>query len=72
MRSDEGTGCCDGVQVSKRGLMGFCDPAPDEEKHLRVRFLWHGRPHVATLADKVRYGPAGQLNHPCFALMGPK
>ena len=36
--------------------MGFCDPAPDEEKHLRVRFLWHGRPYVATLADKVRAG----------------
>lgn len=33
--------------------MGFCDPAPDEDKHLRVRFLWHGRPYIATLADKV-------------------
>lgn len=33
--------------------MGFCDPAPDEDKHLRVRFLWHGRPYTATLADKV-------------------
>ncbi|KAK9907695.1 hypothetical protein WJX75_008271 [Coccomyxa subellipsoidea] len=39
-------------KVSKRGLMGFCDPAPDEDKHLRVRFLWHGRPYIATLADK--------------------
>ncbi|EIE26180.1 DnaJ-domain-containing protein, partial [Coccomyxa subellipsoidea C-169] len=38
-------------KVSKRGLMGFCDPAPDEDKHLRVRFLWHGRPYIATLAD---------------------
>ncbi|BDA50839.1 DnaJ homolog subfamily C member 11 [Coccomyxa sp. Obi] len=39
-------------KVSKRGLMGFCDPVPDEEKHLRMRFLWHGRPYVATLGDK--------------------
>ena len=41
------------AQVSKRGLMGFCDPAPDEEKHLRVRFLWHTRPYTASIADKV-------------------
>ena len=33
--------------------MGFCDPAPDEEKHLRVRFLWHSRAYTATLRDKV-------------------
>ena len=35
--------------------MGFCDPAPDEDKHLRVRFLWHGRPYITTLADKVLF-----------------
>jgi hypothetical protein len=33
--------------------MGFCDPALDEAKHLRVRFFWHRRPYVATLSDKV-------------------
>ncbi len=42
------------MQVPKAGLMAFCDPAPEEEKHLRVRFLWHHRPYVATLTDKVR------------------
>lgn len=33
--------------------MGFCDPAPDEAKHLRLRLLWHGRPYTASIADKV-------------------
>ena len=35
--------------------MGFCDPAPDEAKHLRLHLLWHGRPYTASIADKVRY-----------------
>ncbi len=33
--------------------MGFGNCAREEDKHLRVQFLWHGRPHVATLADQV-------------------
>lgn len=33
--------------------MGFCDPAPDEAKHLRLHLLWHGRPYTASIADKV-------------------
>ncbi len=42
-----------GMQVPKSGLMGFGDCAHGEAKHLRVHFLWHGRPHVASLADQV-------------------
>ncbi|CAK0784705.1 hypothetical protein CVIRNUC_007909 [Coccomyxa viridis] len=38
--------------VPKSGLMGFGDSAHGEAKHLRVHFLWHGRPHVASLADQ--------------------
>ena len=41
------------TQVSKSRLMGFGNCAPEEDKHLRVQFLWHGRPHAATLADQV-------------------
>lgn len=37
--------------VRKSGLMGFCDVAPGEMKHLRVAYLATGRPHVATLTD---------------------
>ena len=42
-----------GMQVPKSGLMGFGDCAHGETKHLRVHFLWHGRPPVASLADQV-------------------
>ena len=41
------------VQVPKSGLMGFGNCAHEEDKHLRVQFLWHRRPHEATLADQV-------------------
>ena len=41
------------MQVPKSGLLGFGDCAHGEAKHLRVHFLWHGRPHVASLADQV-------------------
>jgi Domain of unknown function (DUF3395) len=37
--------------VRKAGLMGFCDVAPGEMKHLRVAYLSAGRPHVALLTD---------------------
>ena len=43
-----------GMQVPKSGLMGFGDYVHGEAKHLRVHFLWHGRPHVASLAEQVR------------------
>ena len=36
--------------------MGFCDPAPKEEKALRIRFLHRGRPHIVNLADQVLIG----------------
>ena len=42
-----------GTQVPKSRLMGFGDCAHGEAKHLRVHFLCHGRPHVASLADQV-------------------
>ena len=37
--------------VRKAGLMGFCDVAPGEMKHLRVAYLSADRPHVALLTD---------------------
>jgi Domain of unknown function (DUF3395) len=37
--------------VRKAGLMGFCDVAPGEMKHLRVAYLSAGRPHLALLTD---------------------
>ena len=37
--------------VRKAGLMGFCDVAPGEMKHLRVAYLSAGRAHVALLTD---------------------
>ena len=40
--------------MPKSGLLGFGDCAHGEDKHLRVQFLWHGRPHVATLSEQVR------------------
>ena len=39
--------------VARSGLLGFCDPAPDEAKALRVRYLWRRSPYAATIADKV-------------------
>eukprot|EP00803_Ostreobium_quekettii_P001631 evm.model.scf_402.4 EVM.evm.TU.scf_402.4 scf_402:39651-45159(+) len=37
--------------VTKSGLMGFCDPAPGQEKALRVRYLWKGQPYCAEVDD---------------------
>ena len=34
--------------------MGFCDAALGEDKVLVIHYLWHGRPHAATLSDRVR------------------
>ena len=39
--------------LSKCGLIGFCDVAPGQSKALRVLYLWEGRPHAVTFADKV-------------------
>lgn len=55
-----------GPQVPKSGLMGFGNCAHEEDKHLRVLFLWHGRPHAATLADQV-LSPAYILQNPAPA-----
>ena len=55
--------CVLGLQVPKSGLMSFGDCAHDEDKHLRVLFLWHGRPHAATLADQV-LSPTYVLQNP--------
>ena len=33
--------------LPKSGLMGFCDPAPGQEKALRVEYVWKGRPYRA-------------------------
>jgi Domain of unknown function (DUF3395) len=46
--------------VRKAGLMGFCDVAPGEMKHLRVAYLSAGRPHVALLTD-LQVGSESQL-----------
>lgn len=37
--------------VRKRGLMGFCDPCPDETKKLRVVYTWHGVAHQVVVGD---------------------
>ena len=37
--------------VRKAGLMGFCDVAPGEMKHLRVAYLSAGRAHICLLTD---------------------
>ncbi|KAK9850272.1 hypothetical protein WJX84_010319 [Apatococcus fuscideae] len=37
--------------VAKSGLMGFCDTAPGQPKSLRIRYLYHGKPHVTTVED---------------------
>ena len=63
--SNQGRRCCSEagscilmlVQVPKSGLMGFGNCAHEEDKHLRVQFLWHQRPHVATLSDQVHSPP---------------
>lgn len=55
-----------GPQVPKSGLMGFGDCAHEEDKHLRVLFLWHGRPHAATIADQV-LSPTYNLYSPARA-----
>lgn len=39
--------------VARSGLLGFCDPAPGEDKALRVRYLWRRTPYAATIADQV-------------------
>eukprot|EP00884_Botryococcus_braunii_P017745 jgi/Botrbrau1/4654/Bobra.33_2s0025.1 len=37
---------------SKSGLMGFCDPAPGEQKLLRILYRWKGEWFLITLSDK--------------------
>jgi len=37
----------------KAGIQGFYDPAPSSPKSLRVRYLFHDRPHYAEIPDHV-------------------
>ncbi len=39
--------------VSKAGLMGFCDPAPGEDKVLRIYYAVRDFCYTATIGDKV-------------------